>query len=313
MNSSPIRLTPAELEEFGRELDQIRDEVMGSRGQADALYIRRIIKTQRVLAVLGRILIVGSVLAHPDLIPDVGSWAVFLTVIGLGTLTLGIAKILENMEIGHNVLHGQWDWMRDPDIQSSTWEWDNVCPSEQWKHSHNVLHHTWTNVLGRDRDIGYGLLRIFPSQPWHIINVFQPVLNVMLALFFEWGVAFHDFELENVVKGKRRFKDLRPMMRQVLAKSGRQCAKDYLVYPLLAGPYFFYVLAANLVANVIRNIWAYLIIFCGHFPKGVQTFSIADVAQETRAGWYLRQLLGSCNIKGGKIFHILSGNLSFQI
>jgi fatty acid desaturase len=42
----------------------------------------------------------------------------------LGTAGLSVAKILENMEIGHNVLHGQWDWMRDPKIHSTTWEWD---------------------------------------------------------------------------------------------------------------------------------------------------------------------------------------------
>ena len=29
--------------------------------------------------------------------------------------------------------------------------------------------------------------------------------------------------------------------------------------------------------------------------------------------WYFRQVLGSANLTGGKLFHILSGNLSFQI
>ena len=47
----------------------------------------------------------------------------------LGTAALSLAKILDNMEIGHNVLHGQWDWMRDPKIHSSTWEWDHTSPA----------------------------------------------------------------------------------------------------------------------------------------------------------------------------------------
>ncbi|MCW2916479.1 MAG: fatty acid desaturase, partial [Actinomycetia bacterium] len=42
-----------------------------------------------------------------------------------------------------NVLHGQWDWMRDPKIHSTTWEWDIASPADQWKHSHNFIHHTW--------------------------------------------------------------------------------------------------------------------------------------------------------------------------
>ena len=72
-----------------------------------------------------------------------------------GASLLGVAKILENMEIGHNVMHGQWDWMNDPEIHSSNWEWDTAQPAEQWKHSHNYVHHQFTNVIGYDNDIGY--------------------------------------------------------------------------------------------------------------------------------------------------------------
>lgn len=313
MTNYRAALTPDDIEEFGRELDLIRDEVMGSRSESDAQYIRRIIRVQRSLAVAGRVMIFASVAFHPQFFLGFGSWTLFVLVLAAGTLTLGLAKILENMEIGHNVMHGQWDWMRDPDIQSSTWEWDNVCPSEQWKHSHNVLHHTWTNVLGRDRDIGYGVLRIFPEQPWRPTYLVQPLVNLWVALFFEWGVAVHDFEFEKVVRGQRDIKEIRPMSRQFLAKASRQVAKDYILYPMLSGPYFFYVLAANAVANLIRNIWAYMIIFCGHFPAGAHTFTQADVENETRGHWYLRQLLGSCNIEGGRLFHILTGNLSLQI
>ena len=90
---------------------------------------------------------------------------------------LGVAKILENMEIGHNVMHGQWDWMNDPEIHSSTWEWDTAQPAEQWKHSHNYVHHQFTNVLGFDNDIGYGILRMAREQKWSPFNLGQPVYN----------------------------------------------------------------------------------------------------------------------------------------
>jgi fatty acid desaturase len=42
-------------------------------------------------------------------------------------------------------------------------------------------------------------------------------------------------------------------------------------------------------------------------------FSKEVVENETRAGWYLRQLLGSANISGSPAFHVAAGNLSFQI
>jgi fatty acid desaturase len=295
-----MRLDPATLEAVGRELDGIQAEVKASLGERDRRYIRRVIRFQRGLALLGRLVILGSLLllGHP---------LAFLLTLGAGAVMLGAAKIIENMEIAHNVLHGQWDWMRDPDIQSATWEWDNVCPSDQWKHSHNLVHHTWTNVLGKDRDVGYQILRVSDEQPWRPVYLLQPVYNAVLALLFQWGVAMHDVDrgrplAENALK-----------LRGIARKAARQMAKDYLLWPLLAGPFFPWVLAANATANLMRNVWSYTIIFCGHFPEGAHVFTEEDVRGEARGGWYVRQILGSCNIEGGPLFHLMSGNLSHQI
>jgi len=304
--SFPVHLSDAAIEDFGRELDAIRDEVMDSRGDRDRRYLLRLIRIQRGLALGGRLVIFGSLAFLPE-------WLWFLPVVALGTLLLAVAKILENMEIGHNVMHAQWDWMRDPDIQSGTWEWDSVCPSDQWKHSHNVVHHTWTNVLGKDRDVGYGMLRVTAQQRWHPFYLLQPVSTVVMALLFEWFIALHDLEINRLLAGKRTLAETYPMLRRIGQKVAHQTLKDYVLWPLLAGPFFLHVLAANAVANVVRNVWAYVIIFCGHFPEGVHYFSEEDVADETRARWYVRQLLGSCNIDGGRLFHVFSGNLSHQI
>jgi linoleoyl-CoA desaturase len=232
------------------------------------------------------------------------------------------------MEIAHNVLHAQWDWMKDPEIQSNTWEWDNVCPSDQWMHSHNVVHHTWTNVLGKDRDIGYGMLRVCEQQRWHPFYLGQPLSALIMMLLFEWFIALHDVEINRVLAGRKSWAQARPMLRRIGRKIWRQVAKDYIAWPLAAAgvwiPISFYVPAspmlvfglvagANAMANITRNIWTNVIIFCGHFPAGVNHFSKESVAGETRAHWYVRQLLGSCNIEGGELFHVLSGNLSHQI
>ena len=123
----------------------------------------------------------------------------------VGTVGLSLAKILENMEIGHNILHGQWDWMRDPKIHSTTWEWDMASPAEQWKHSHNELHHTYTNVIGKDNDLGYGIMRVDEDQRWHPLYLAQPLWNFINACFFEYGIAAYDLELgKNLATKKRR-------------------------------------------------------------------------------------------------------------
>jgi fatty acid desaturase len=99
----------------------------------------------------------------------------------------------------------------------------------------------------------------------------------------------------------------------MLRKAKRQLLKDYVLFPLLAGPFALPVFLGNLVANLARNVWSFAVIFCGHFPEGTATFSPESLDRETRAGWYLRQLLGSANFEGSRGLHFMSGHLSHQI
>ena len=139
------------------------------------------------------------------------------------------------MEIGHNVLHGQWDWMNDPQIHSSTWDWDTASTSEAWKHSHNYVHHTYTNIRGKDKDLGYEIMRIDPHQKWHPVYLFQPFYNVLLALFFEWGVAAHDLDLEAIRRGEKSKEELAKELKGMGEKARGQVVKDYIAWPLLSG------------------------------------------------------------------------------
>ncbi|MGY2127874.1 fatty acid desaturase family protein [Blastococcus sp. SYSU DS0617] len=298
---NPIaHLSAEDIELIGKELDTIRQEVRDSLGEDDAKYIRTVIDVQRKLELGSRAVLLVSMFPP--------AWFV-------GTVGLSLAKILENMEIGHNILHGQWDWMRDPKIHSTTWEWDMASPAAQWKHSHNELHHTYTNVIGKDNDLGYGIMRVDEDQPWHPLYLAQPVWNFVNACFFEYGIAAYDLELgKNLATKKRRSNpEFRAATKQVLKKIRNQATKDYVLHPALSGPSFLPTLAANFTANVVRNLWSHSVIMCGHFPEGVETFEKASIDGETRGEWYLRQMLGSANISGSKAMHILTGNLSHQV
>jgi linoleoyl-CoA desaturase len=79
-------------------------------------------------------------------------------------------------------------------INSNVWDWDTASTKEAWKHSHNYIHHTYTNVLGLDRDLGYEIMRIDPEQDWRPVYLLQPLYNLLLMMFFEWGVALHDLD-----------------------------------------------------------------------------------------------------------------------
>ncbi|GAA5065578.1 acyl-CoA desaturase [Nocardia callitridis] len=294
----PLVLSPDQIDELGRELDALRARITADLGEKDREYIYSIIKAQRGFEVAGRAMM------YLGFLPPVWLAAV---------ASLSVSKILDNMEIGHNVMHGQYDWMREPGLNSRQFEWDNVCPGEQWKHSHNYLHHTFTNIRDKDRDLGYGILRMTEEQQWNVLRLGQPLYAFILMVAFEWGVMGHDLEVENIVKGKRTFAETKELVRGQWRKAGKQVLKDYVVFPALTGPLFVHTLAGNFTANLVRNIWAFSIIFCGHFPAGVQSFSEEETAEETRGEWYVRQMLGSANITGSPLFHIMSGNLSHQI
>lgn len=293
-----VDLSFEQVEELGRELDELRTRIMADVGDKDREYIYSIIKTQRSFEVAGRALM------YLGFFPP--AWLA-----GVGALS--VSKILDNMEIGHNVMHGQYDWMREDTYNSREFEWDTVCPAEQWKHSHNYMHHTYTNVLGEDRDIGYGILRMDRDQKWNPYYLGNLFYATALMVFFEWGVMLHDLETERIVTGERKWSDVKGLVKGMWRKASKQVLKDYVVFPALTGPMFITTLAGNATANLVRNLWTYSIIFCGHFPTGAQTFTAEECANETKGQWYLRQMLGSANIEGSELFHIMSGNLSHQI
>jgi NADPH-dependent stearoyl-CoA 9-desaturase len=357
------RLTPEQLEQLGRELDAIHEEVYVALGERDARYIRSTIKFHRQLVIGARLLLLRS-----------NKRPLWLA----GTAALSLAKILENMEIGHNVMHGQWDWMNDPDINSQSWDWDTASPADAWRHSHNYEHHTFTNVRGKDRDLGYEIMRIDPQQKWHPVYLLQPLYNLLLMGFFEWGVAMHDLNFDAIRKGEKPKAKALAELRAIGVKARRQAVKDYVAFPLLSAAAslvgssirsgrglaasslggsaassaggsaassaggsaassagssvesaadslaassrrrgatgtFKSTFTADFTANIVRNVWAHSIIFCGHFPDQTYTFSKEVLENETRGQWYVRQLLGSANIDGGPLFHFLSGNLGFQV
>jgi linoleoyl-CoA desaturase len=292
-------LTKEQFDAIGQELDAIRNREMADLGEKDEKYIRKLIKRQRQLEVSGRGLLMLGFLPP--------AWLA-------GVACLSASKIIDNMEIGHNVMHGQYDWMGDPAISSKGFDWDNTCTNTAWKHTHNYEHHTFTNVINKDHDIGYGILRMSEEQEWEPRFLFNPVLAVIVSTFFQHFVAIQSLQLENylIYKTKTR-EELKEEFRPMWKKMRKQLFKDYLLFPALAGPFAPFVFAGNISANLVRNLWASQVIFNGHFPEHAEQFPESVLENETRGQWYVRQMLGSANFEGGPLLHLMSGNLSFQI
>ncbi|WP_227678496.1 fatty acid desaturase family protein [Psychrobacter vallis] len=304
-------LTKAQTEALGEELQAIYQTVMDSLGSDDARYIQRVYATvvYSELVARGLLATAGRLSSRRA---QVGTWL-------LGTSLLSFSKILNNMELGHNVMHGQYDWMQHPHLNSQKFDWDNVCAAPLWQHSHNYLHHTFTNIVGRDHDVGYHLIRVTDEQPWTPSDRYNLLSTAVLAFGFEWAVAFHDIQIsvEEYADSPELHKTMQQKSRALFAKIARQVGKDYIALPATVGLTLgrgsaISTLSGNMTANVARNLWTWAVIFCGHFTEQAHIYTQLD-PNESKGDWYVRQILGSSNIQGSKWFHILTGNLSHQI
>lgn len=299
-NSKSRYLSDEEIQSFGVKVEAIRRETMQSLGEQDAAYIYKIRNFVRYSEITSR-----GMLMFAGWLPPV--WL-------LGTGLLGVSKIVENMELGHNVMHGQFDWLNDPSLNGANYDWDTIATGDDWKYTHNYVHHTYTNIVGKDHDVGYGLIRVSESQPWEPRFLFNIPLAIQLMVFFEWYVGVQNLHLEDVLAYKTKtwgqvWQDAVKLRKKVK----RQVVKDYVFFTLIAGPNAIPVFAGNAVANIIRSLWASAVIFNGHFTEDAETFELDNTENETRADWYLRQIRGSSNFTGTQWLHILSGNLSHQI
>jgi linoleoyl-CoA desaturase len=295
------------LEWFRTELDALRAELVAKVGARDAEYIRSVRAVARRSHLAGRLLIQFSL--------EPVSWTA-------GVLALAAYKVLENMEIGHNVLHGQYDFMRDPGFSSATYEWDMVGTAKSWKRAHNATHHVFTNVIGRDGDFGYKAFRFSDEVAWNPTHLLQPLASPLSGLFFQYSIGAYDLALlDRILPGRAKSTTVkaRPLGEHIreawgfVRKAARKTLVEYAFYPALAGPFALKVLAANALADALRNGWAYVVIYCGHLTERAATFREEDLAREDRAHWYARQASGSGNFEVGRLAHVLSGHLGFQI
>jgi len=297
---------PAEprIAEFASALEALRREVEQQVGESDAEHIRRIGKLSDRFELLGRSLI------HFSFEP--------LT-FGLGTAALWAHKTLELMEIGHMALHGAYDGLPDAQrFQSSDFRWKAPIDESSWKMGHNVRHHQYTNIAGKDPDLDFGALRLSARIPFKKIHALQPFGNFFSWLGFATAINLHVTGILDVYLKQGQSEHLQNpsrsevwrAQRTFLGKQLRYYAREYLFFPALAGPFFAKVLLANMLSELGRDLWAAAIIYCGHV--GAKDFP-AGTEPATRADWYALQAEAASDVAVPEWVSILCGGLDLQI
>lgn len=282
---------------LAKELREIEAREKSSLGEDDVHYIKKIQRIVLVLEIIGRGLLFFGF--NPI------AWII-------GVISLAISKIIENTEIAHNVMHGQYDWSHSQSLQGNKYELGAVATADNWRRSHNEQHHQNTGIQGLDNDVS--ILRFSEQQSWRWHHLLQGPFALACALFAQWGVAVQDLRIADLVQKKITphdfwFTRLKPLIK----KAGFATLKDYILFPVLAGPHFLNVLLGNLAANGLRNIWVWLVIAVGHCVGGIRIYQQKELEGLPEEHWYIRQITSSANFSSGPILRALTGHLGYHI
>jgi linoleoyl-CoA desaturase len=298
------------LRSFGEAIDAIRERVEAKVGPEDVAYIRRVNRFSRVMEVVGRVLI------HVSFEP---------VTFTAGVVALWLHKQLQATEVGHTALHGAYDKLEGAErFRSATFSWDVPIDEESWKLGHNVKHHQYTNVAGRDPDIHFGPARLTEHTPWRPVHRFQHLFMVaILAPNFGFLMNWHFTGLNDVYYGNGRpegldvLKDRSPASvkeahRRALRKYVPYYLKNYVFFPLLAGPMFWKVLLGNWLAETLRDLYSAATIYCGHVGEDVAAYDEGTRAHG-RGEWYAMQVESTNDFEVSLPVSILCGGLDRQI
>ncbi len=298
------------LDNFAAAIDTIRRQVEASVGDADLRHIRRVRRVSVAAEVAGRILLQFSL--DP------------LT-FGAGVASLWLHQQLEATEIGHTVLHGTYDRIEGAEaFRSATFSWDTPIDEECWRYGHNIRHHQYTNIAGKDPDIHFGAVRMTDQTPYAPGHRHQlAYLLVVVIPNFAFMLSWHFAGLADIYIGNgrpERFDFIRDRSarsvvdahRKALRKQIPYYAKEYLLFPLLAGPFFWKVAAGNWLARSITDVYSALTILCGHVGGDVKNFPERTRASG-RGEFYKMQVEATNNFEVPLPVSILCGALDRQI
>jgi fatty acid desaturase len=294
--------------------DQLQARYRAGLGPDDVAYIKGLRQKSRIFELIGRGLIWFGL--EP-----------FSFVLGISFLFLH--RNLESIEIGHNCLHGQYDYFPEiPEFHSKNFRWKSPIDEEGWRREHNNMHHVFTNVYAKDPDLTHGFLRTndrLPWAPWHLIQFPLYLLYFYPFMTYKFNAQnlgfnqpfidkhFPDSEgyaqLNYVIDGG----DQKALRKRDFRAKARVIFKEYYVFPLLAlltGYSLVRVFFANLIADIINSLWMTFTLQSSHFTAPLQ----AEDCLEHKGKWYESQIQSTVNFKGHFRWQsIMWGHIDYQI
>lgn len=285
------------------------------RRRVDAYFLdNNIAKTANFQMVLKTILILIGwiatyVLILSNLLPG---YAVLMLALGHGFFTAMIG-----LNIGHDAIHGAYS--RSPALNRKIGLLFNIVGANDyvWRISHNLVHHTYTNIPHHDEDINQpGILRLEKSQKLRWFHRFQHIyayffygLATISWVFVKDYVKFFQHQLGGHYRASfPRVEVLRLFGYKILY----YCV--FLVIPLvfIALPWYW-ILLGFFLAHFVEGFTMAIIFMLAHVIEGTE-FPEPDADGSVNLSWGALQMHTTSNFAvNNPVINYLFGGLNFQI
>jgi linoleoyl-CoA desaturase len=258
-------------------------------GARDLSLLRTLKWTTRIAEWAGRLALVAG--HHP------ASW------------TLGVALLAYyfsvEAQLNHSIQHGAY--ARIPGAGRFTPKrYETLAvpfQTKTWRDAHRI-HHAHPSMLGGDPDTEHALFRVHERVQrrwWHAFNAF-------VGAFFTFETWAFDYDAFLKRRGKRDARD-----RAELAKLARYVAYHLVLFPVLAGPRWSWVIAGTLVAIVVRNLIFTGLQTASSVGRGVSTLHALAPTRPRGEAFVRFQMETSKNFIVRGIFRVLVGGLDRHI
>jgi fatty acid desaturase len=212
------------------------------------------------------------------------------------TILLFVLTIMRATYVAHDLIHGQYLDKKVEDKKLSYF-FANVImgiSSSWWNNKHNVLHHTFTNIIGKDTDIDAG------GKVWQgkkeFIKYFHK--NQHILFWFLLPLIYFSFW----------FSSIKYVLKNKECKELLLLELNLIIPILIISQYGIgYGLFIITTIYMLWSLWFGLVIVTNHL--GLETFEEKDFNDFS---FLELQTRTSRNVKGGKIIHWIYGGLNTQ-
>lgn len=229
----------------------------------------------------------------------------------------GFFTALIGLNIAHDAIHGAYS--SNDKVNRGLAAVFNIIGANDytWRISHNLIHHTFTNIPDHDSDIDQiPVIRLNPKQKLWKIHRFQYIYTFFFYSLTSLSWVFiKDYSLFFGSKITRHKQNPSPA-REIFRLFGYKLIYYtlFLIIPVIIIPLpWYYILLGFLLLHIVEGLTLALIFQLAHIVEGTD-FPVPDQDGTMEYSWAVHQMYTTADFaRKNPLANFLFGGLNFQI